>query len=58
MKQVTLFFINSPIGRGNECLCFCCGRIRTVVALATYSFHRLIVKKVEFDNFCCLIGDI
>ena len=25
------------------------------VAMATYSFHRLIMGKVEFDNFCCLI---
>ena len=28
------------------------GRIRTLVATATYSFHRLIMGKVEIDNFC------
>ena len=34
------------------------GRIRTLVAMATYSFHRLIMGKVEIGNFYCLIGDI
>ena len=34
------------------------GRIRTLVAMATYSFHRLIIGKEEIDNFFCLIGDI
>ena len=34
------------------------GRIRTVVAMATYSSHRLIMGKVEIDNFCQVIGDI
>ena len=33
------------------------GRIRTLVAMATYSFHRLIMGKVEIGNFYCLIGD-
>ena len=28
------------------------GRIRTLVAMATYSSHRLIMVKVEIDNFC------
>ena len=27
-------------------------------AMATYSFHRLIMGKVEIDNFCQVIGDI
>ena len=31
--------------------------IRTLVAMATYSFHRLIMGKVEIGNFYCLIGD-
>ena len=36
---------------------FYSGRIRTLVAMATYSFHRLIMGKVEIGNFYCLIGD-
>ena len=32
------------------------GRIRTLVAMATYSSHRLIMGKVEIDNFCQVIG--
>ena len=40
-------------------LCFFySGRIRTLVAMATYSSHRLIMGKVEIDNFCQVIGDI
>ena len=34
------------------------GRIRTLVAMATQSFHRLIMGKVEIDNFCQVIWDI
>ena len=37
---------------------FYSGRIRTLVAMATYSSHRLIIGKVEIDNFCQVIGDI
>ena len=37
---------------------FYSGRIRTLVAMATYSSHRLIMGKVEIDNFCQVIGDI
>ena len=33
------------------------GRIRTLVAMATYSFHRLIMGKVKIGNFYCLIRD-
>ena len=29
-----------------------------MVAMATYSSHRLIIGKEEIDNFFCLIGDI
>ena len=39
-------------------LVFYSGRIRTLVAMATYSSHRLIMGKVEIDNFCQVIGDI
>ena len=39
-------------------LCFYSGRIRTLVAMATYNFHRLIKGKVEIGNFYCLLGDI
>ena len=39
-------------------LCFFhSSRIRTLVAMVTYSFHRLIMGKVELGNFYCLIGD-
>ena len=31
--------------------------MRTLVAMATYSFNRLIMVKVEIANFYCLIGD-
>ena len=34
------------------------GRIRTLVAMATYSSHGLIMGIEEIDNFFCLIGDI
>ena len=34
------------------------GHIRTLVAMAIYSSHRLIIEKVEINSFCCLIGDI
>ena len=37
---------------------FYSGRIRTLVAMATYSSHRLIMGKVEIDIFFYLIGDI
>ena len=37
---------------------FYSGRIRTLVAMATYSSHRLIMGKVEICNFFCLNGDI
>ena len=36
---------------------FYSGRIRTLVAMATYSFHRLMMGKAENGNFYCLIGD-
>ena len=32
--------------------------LRTLVAMATYSSHRLMMGKEEIDNFFCLIGDI
>ena len=37
---------------------FCSGRIRTLVAMATYSSKTLIMGKEEIDNFFCLNGDI
>ena len=33
-------------------------QIRTLVATATYSFHRLKMGKVKLLYFCSLIGDI
>ena len=29
-----------------------------MVAMATYSSHRLNMGKIEIDPFCCLSGDI
>ena len=37
---------------------FYSGRIRTLVAMATYNSHRLIMGKEEIDHFFCLVGDI
>ena len=34
------------------------GQIRALVAMAILSFHRLIMGKVEIDNFCQVVGDI
>ena len=48
----------ASIGRGNENLCFYSNRIRTLVAMATYSSQRLKMGKEEIDNFFCLIGEI
>ena len=48
----------ASIGRGNEKLCFYSNWIRTLVAMETYSSHRLIMGKEEIDNFFCLIVDI
>ena len=36
---------------------FYSNRIRTLVAMATYSSHSLIMGREEIDNFFCLIGD-
>ena len=36
---------------------FYSSRIRTLVAMTTYSFIRLIMGKEEIGNFYCLIGD-
>ena len=33
-------------------------RIRTLVAMATYIFHRLTMGKVKIDNFFCLNGRV
>ena len=37
---------------------FYSNRIRTLVAMASYSSHGLIMGKEDIDNFFCLIGDI
>ena len=37
---------------------FCSSQIRTLVAMATFSFHRLIMGKVKICYFCSLNGDI
>ena len=38
-------------------MCFYSSRIRTLVAMVTNSFHRLIMGKVELGNYYCLMGD-
>ena len=43
-------------GKGNEKLCFCSNRIGSLVAMATYSSHRLIMGKEEIDNFSVSMG--
>ena len=48
----------TSIGKGNENLCFCSNQIGNLVAIATYSSHRLILGKEEIDKFFCLNGDI
>ena len=39
------------VGGGEKDYVFCSGRIRIPVAMATYSFNRLILGTVEIDNF-------
>ena len=46
------------LGQPLQKLCFYTGLIRTLVAMATYSSNRLLIGKLEIDNFCCLTGDI
>ena len=41
-------------GGGGANNCIFVRRIRTLVALLTYSSHRLIMGKVEIDNFWLL----
>ena len=36
---------------------FYSGQIRTLVAMATYCFHRLIMGKVEIGNFCFVVDN-
>ena len=45
------------VGGKNNCV-FCFDWIRTLVAMATYASHRLIMEKVIIACFCCLVGDI
>ena len=47
---------HSPLQK--KLLFFCSSQIRTLVAMATFSFHRLINGKVKICYFCSLIGDI
>ena len=46
---LTIFFIS--IGRGERILVYCSSRVRTLVAMATYSLHILVMGKVEIDTF-------
>ena len=51
------YFTYSIYRSGERIIVFCSVRIRTLVAIATYSSQRLIMGKEEIDNFFCLIGD-
>ena len=51
-------YFTYSIYRGTKSCVFYSNRIRTLVAMATYSSHRLIMGKEEIDIFFCLIGDI
>ena len=41
----------ASISRGKKSYVFYSGRIRTLVAMATYNSHRLIMGNVEICNF-------
>ena len=43
-------------GRGKEKLCLYSNRIITLVAMATYSSHRIIMGNEEIDNFSVSLG--
>ena len=45
-----LHILHLHIG-GTKCYVFYSGRIRTLVAMATYSFHRLIMGKIRNWQF-------
>ena len=49
---------SDSIGRGNELLCFCYGRIRILFAMATNSSHILTyhMGKENIDNYSVSIG--
>ena len=47
----------ASIGGGTKVF-FCSNRLRTLVAMASYSSHILIMRTEEIDNTFCLIGEI
>ena len=55
---VLILYIHHLQVRGKNNSAFCFVRIRTLVAMATYASHRLIMEKSENCQFCCLVGDI
>ena len=55
--KLKLGILAKDIALYKTCVFFHSSRIRTLVAMVTYSFHRLIMGKVELGNFYCLIGD-
>ena len=46
-----MLLVSSPEVGGTKSYVFYFGRIRTLVAMATYSSHRLIMGKMEICNF-------
>ena len=53
MKLILCIHV-SGIGLYIKAVFFCSSQIRTLVAMATFSFHRLIMGKVKIATFCCL----
>ena len=59
LKLISLFTVFSQkVTLSNVVNKIYSGWIRILVAMATYSFHRLTMGKVEIGNFYYLIGDI
>ena len=56
--KLLIFGIKHSQEGGTKNLVFCSDRIRTLVAMATYTSHRLVMEKEEIANLCFLIGDI
>ena len=56
MMKLKLGIITKDIALYKSCVLYS-SRIRNLVAMATYSFNRLIMGKEEIGNFYCLIGD-
>ena len=52
------FYVEHPWVGGTKVCVFYLDRIRTLVAMATYASHRLIMERSENSYFCCLVCEI